>query len=72
MVIFDTWMAGNAMEVLKSTDVLDLRHLMQSDGYAANEAELLTMHGYQSLPRTELQPGYLTNAEFIKRMPNLF
>ncbi len=71
LVIFDTWMAGNAMEVLRGTDVLDLRHLMQSDGYAANEPELLTMHGYQSLPRTELKPDYLTNRDFITRMPNL-
>lgn len=71
LVIFDTWMAGNAMEVLRNTDVLDLRHLKQADGYAANEPELLTMHGYQSLPRTELQPDYLTNRDFIERMPNL-
>lgn len=71
LVIFDTWMAGNAMEVLRNSDVLDLRHLMQSDGYAANEPELLTMHGYQSLPRTELQADYLTNRDFITRMPNL-
>lgn len=71
LVIFDTWMAGNAMEVLRNSDVLDLRHLQQSDGYAANEPELLTMHGYQSLPRTELQADYLTNRDFITRMPNL-
>jgi D-3-phosphoglycerate dehydrogenase len=71
LVIFDTWMAGNAMEVLRNSDVLDLRHLMQSDGYAANEPELLTMHGYQSLPRTELQADYLTNRDFITSMPNL-
>ncbi len=71
LVIFDTWMAGNAMETLRNNDVLDLCHLQQSDGYAVNEPQLLTMHGYQSLPRTELQPEYLTDRDFIARMPNL-
>ena len=71
LVIFDKWMAGNAMETLRGSDVIDLRHLQQVDGYAANEPELLTMHGYQSLPRTELEASYLTNKDFISRMPNL-
>lgn len=71
LVIFDTWMAGNARETLANSDVLDLRHLTQADGLAVNEPELLTMHGYQSLPRTELQQDYLTDRAFISRMPNL-
>ena len=71
LVIFDTWMAGNAMEMLRNSDVLELCHLQQADGYAANEPELLSMHGYQSLPRTELEQPYLTNRDFITRMPNL-
>ena len=44
LVIFDTWMAGNARETLANSDVLDLRHLTQADGLAVNEPELLTMH----------------------------
>jgi D-3-phosphoglycerate dehydrogenase len=71
LVIFDTWMAGKAMDMLRGSDVIDLRHLQQSDGYSVNEPELLSMHGYQSLPRTELQADYLTNADFVSRMPNL-
>lgn len=71
LVIFDTWMAGKAMDMLRESDVIDLRHLQQADGLATNEPELLSMHGYQSLPRTELQADYLTNREFIQRMPNL-
>ncbi len=71
LVIFDKWMAGNAIDTLNASDVIDLRHLQQASGYAANEPELLTMHGYQSLPRTELLPDYLTNRDFITRMPNL-
>ncbi|MCA8928935.1 MAG: hydroxyacid dehydrogenase [Alphaproteobacteria bacterium] len=71
LVIFDTWMAGKAMDMLRASDVIDLCHLQQADGLAANEPHLLSMHGYQSLPRTELQKDYLTNADFIARMPNL-
>lgn len=71
LVIFDTWMAGKAMDMLRGSDVIDLCHLQQSDGYGANRPHLLSMHGYQSLPRTELQQDYLTNADFIARMPNL-
>jgi D-3-phosphoglycerate dehydrogenase / 2-oxoglutarate reductase len=71
LVIFDTWMAGRARDMLAESDVIDLRHLQQSDGLAVNEPELLTMHGYQSLPRTELRHEYLTNRDFITRMPNL-
>ena len=71
LIVFDKWMDGKAIELLTETDVLDLVRLEQVRGPAANEPELLTMHGYQILPRTELDPIYLADRAFVSRMPNL-
>lgn len=71
LVYFETWMQGHAVDILGRSDVVDLVHLRHETGAAANEAALQAMHGYQTLPRTELDPAYLADRAFIERMPNL-
>ncbi|MGY9055182.1 MAG: NAD(P)-dependent oxidoreductase [Alphaproteobacteria bacterium] len=71
LVYFEKWMNGHAVDILSESDVVDLVHLHNASGLAGNEPDLLTMHGYQIQPRTELEPTYLANREFVTRMPNL-
>ncbi len=71
LVYFETWMNGHAVEILGQSDVVDLVHLEHAAGTAANERELQTMHGYQIMPRTEIDPAYIADRAFIERMPNL-
>ena len=71
VVYFETWMGGHAVKILNESDTVDLVHLSYGADQAANEAELQTMHGYQVMPRTELDPRYLPDRAFIERMPNL-
>lgn len=71
LVYFEKWMNGHAVDILERSDVVDLVHLQFASGIKANEAELQTMHGYQILPRTELDSAYLADPAFVERMPNL-
>lgn len=71
VIYFETWMGGHAVEILNDTEAVDLVHLKFNSNSGDNEAELQTMHGYQVMPRTELDPRYLPDREFIERMPNL-
>jgi D-3-phosphoglycerate dehydrogenase len=71
LVYFDKWMNGHGPDILGKSDTVDLVHLQQAAGKTANEPDLLTMHGYQIMPRTELDPAYLADRAFIERMPNL-
>lgn len=71
VIYFETWMGGHAVEILNKSDTVDLVHLNYGTDQAENETELQTMHGYQVMPRTELDPIYLPDRSFIERMPNL-
>ncbi|NND48953.1 MAG: hydroxyacid dehydrogenase [Rhizobiales bacterium] len=71
LVYFERWMNGHAVDILGKSPGIDLVHLRHETGPDANEMELQTMHGYQIMPRTELDPAYLADRAFIARMPNL-
>ncbi|MFT5507949.1 MAG: D-3-phosphoglycerate dehydrogenase [Hyphomicrobiaceae bacterium] len=71
VVYFEKWMNGHAVDILGKSDVIDLVHLRHDTGAKANEPDLQSMHGYQIMPRTELDPAYLADRAFIERMPNL-
>lgn len=71
MAYFETWMTGDAVAILNDHADIDLTHLMFANGVAENEAVLSNMHGYQIMPRTELDPAYLADRDFIQRMPQL-
>ena len=71
LVYFERWMNGHAVDILGKSPGIDLVHLRHDTGPDANEPELQTMHGYQIMPRTELDPAYLADRAFIERMPNL-
>ena len=71
LVYFEKWMNGHAVDILGKSDVINLVHLHHKTGTEANEPELQSMHGYQIMPRTELDPAYLADRAFIERMPNL-
>lgn len=71
LIYFEKWMNGHAVDILDKSDVVDLVRLGHASGTEANEPELQTMHGYQIMPRTELDPAYLADRAFIERMPNL-
>lgn len=71
LVYFERWMNGHAVDILTKSDAVDLVHLRHAAGPKANEVDLLSMHGYQIMPRTELDPSYLADRAFIERMPNL-
>ncbi len=71
LVYFERWMNGHAVDILGKSETIDLTHLHHAAGAEVNEAELQTMHGYQIMPRTELDPAYLADRAFVERMPNL-
>ncbi|MGI9475731.1 MAG: hydroxyacid dehydrogenase [Hyphomicrobiaceae bacterium] len=71
LVYFERWMNGHAVDILNQSDAIDLIHLHHASGPEANEDVLRTMHGYQIMPRTELDPIYLADRGFVERMPNL-
>lgn len=71
LVYFERWMNGHAVDILGKSPGIDLVHLRHDAGADANEPELQTMHGYQIMPRTELDPAYLADRAFIERMPSL-
>ena len=71
LIYFERWMQGHAVEILSKSDIVDLVRLEFGSGTAVNEIELQTMHGYQIMPRTELDPDYEAAAAFVRRMPNL-
>ena len=71
LVYFEKWMSGQAVDILSKSDVVDLQRLEHASGAQANEPEQQTMHGYQIMPRTEIDPAYLADQAFIKRMPKL-
>lgn len=71
MVYFEQWMTGDAVELLDVADNIELTHLQFSNEVQANENELLQMHGYQIMPRTELDPRYLADRAFVERMPKM-
>ena len=71
VIYFETWMGGHAVKILNESNTVDLVQLKYGSPQADNEAELRTMHGYQVMPRTELDPAYLPDRSFIERMPSL-
>ena len=71
MVYFEQWMTGDAVHILNACDKIELTHLQFSSDMQANEAELVQMHGYQIMPRTELDPRYLADRAFVERMPKM-
>ncbi|MGI9424446.1 MAG: hydroxyacid dehydrogenase [Hyphomicrobiaceae bacterium] len=71
LVYFEQWMAGHAVDILSASPGIDLVHLEYVRGARANESDLQTMHGYQVMPRTELDVAYLPDRSFIERMSNL-
>lgn len=71
MVYFEQWMTGDAVHILNADERIDLTHLRFSDDVQANEDRLVEMHGYQIMPRTELDPNYLADRSFVERMPKM-
>lgn len=71
MVYFEQWMTGDAVDLLDANKNIELTHLQFSSDQQANEDELVKMHGYQIMPRTELDPRYLADSGFVERMPKL-
>lgn len=71
LVYFERWMNGHAVDILGKSEEINLVQLLHKSGLEVNERDLKSMHGYQIMPRTELDPAYLADRGFIERMPNL-
>ncbi len=71
MAYFEKWMTGDAVEILNLDDTIDLHHLHFADSETSNQSVLDAMHGYQIMPRTEIDTRYLADRAMVKRLPNL-
>lgn len=71
LVYFEWWIDDVGLDRLAKEDDIEVTKLLQADNPADNWAQLERAHGYQILPRGELDPEYLGSAELLAHCPDL-
>jgi len=71
LAYFESWVDPVAEQMLGAAPDIALQRLRFADPRTDLDAAMAAAHGYQALPRTELQPPWLCDAALISRAPNL-
>lgn len=71
LVYFENWIDPVAERMLAGTPSIALQHLRFAQPRAGQDATIAAAHGYQLLPRTEIEPHALCDAQLLARAPAL-
>lgn len=71
LVFFENWVDPVAEEILAGEPGIAVRPLRFATARPTLDAAMADAHGYQLLPRTEIQPDWLCDARLLARAPRL-